>query len=45
MKEYVDQDNTKAKEAMVRPNPRFDQGNNEGDDALEEDLLGDYSHD
>ena len=34
LKEYIDQENTKAKEAKVRPNLRFDRGNDEEDDAL-----------
>ncbi|GFY81324.1 hypothetical protein Acr_01g0011330 [Actinidia rufa] len=38
LKEYVDQEKTQAKEAEVKPNPRFDQSDNKADDALEEDL-------
>ena len=38
LKEYIDQEKTRAKEAEVSPNPRFDRGNEETDDALEKDL-------
>ncbi|GFZ15806.1 hypothetical protein Acr_25g0002150 [Actinidia rufa] len=39
LKEYIDQKKIKPEEAEVRPNPRFDRGNDEADNALKEDLL------
>ena len=38
MKEYIDQEMTKVEEVEVRPNSRFDRGNDKENDALEEDL-------
>ena len=35
---YVDQEKTRAKEAEVKPRTRFDRGNEETDNVLEEDL-------
>ena len=42
MKEFVDQERTRAKEVRVKPNPKFDRGNDETDKNLEEEdvLLG-----
>ena len=46
LKEFVDQEKTKAEETEVRPNSRFDRDRGEADNALEEDLPHqDYSHD
>ena len=39
LKQFVDQEKTKAKEAKVRPNPMFDCDREEADEALEEDLI------
>ena len=38
LKEYVDQEKTKAEKIKVRSNPKFDRGNDEDDNALEEDI-------
>ena len=38
LNEFVDQEKTKADEAKVRPNMRFDLDRDEDDNALEEDL-------
>ena len=38
MKEFVDQEKTRAEEAKAKPNPRFGWSNEETDNTLEEDL-------
>ena len=38
MKEFVDQEKTRAEDAKAKPNLRFDWSNEEIDDTQEEDL-------
>ena len=49
MKEFIDQEKTRAEEAEAKPNPRFDRSNEEIDDTLEEDygiihMIGGSNH-
>ena len=37
MKEFVDDEKTRAEKAEVRPNPRFNQGDNEIDKTIDEE--------
>ncbi|GFY80782.1 hypothetical protein Acr_01g0005910 [Actinidia rufa] len=39
LKEHVDQEKTETKETEVRPNPRFNRGDDETNNTLEEDLI------
>ena len=39
LKEFVDKEKTRAKEAVVKSNPTFYQSNEETDNTLEDDLL------
>ena len=37
LKKFIDEEKTKAKKTKVWPNPRFDQGDDEIDKAMEEE--------
>ena len=38
LKKFIDQERTRADEVEVKPNTRFDRGNEEIEDVMEEDL-------